>query len=194
MKRFLYLVISIVFLVILSSCASGEQSEMQEDIDAVSTIISEIPLDTSCIATINIEKLEIESINGIYTFYGNAIQDENNSDFVLSDCFEEMRETGILCHQDPVELTIRFSDEIPSVVMWSQNYFRAATDAFPNSTSKEPTTIENLNEEIVLQLGNNISVLDSSIHPEKTYRIIRLICQYDNKNMEYYIIFDGWPL
>lgn len=160
----------------------------------MSTPISEIPLDISCVATINKEKLEIDSNNGTYIFYSNIIQDENNSNFKLSEYFEEMLEAGSLCHQDPVELTLQFADEMPSAVMWCQYYYRAGEGTFPNNSPEDTTTIDNVSEEVVLQLGNNISVLDSSIHPTKTYRIIRIICQYNSQTMEYYVIFDGWAL
>lgn len=195
MKRLMRLFIAIVFLLMLSSCVSDEENIKQESIDAVNgSLFSEIPLDVGCVATISPEKFVIESLTGVSAFVGKPVQYENSSAFHLSAYFEEMCEMGMVCHQDPTELQIHFSDEIPSELMWRQCFYRASTDSISDKISEEFTTVENVSNDIVLQLGNSASVLYAAAQTEPAYRIVHIICQYENQKVEYYAIFDGWML
>lgn len=189
MKRIICIVISIVFVVMLSSCSSNEESVKQENMNY--SLFSETPIDVRCVATISTETLAIETPAGVFTFDGKPVQDEESSRFHFGEYFEEMCKAGMLCHQDPVELTIHFSEEIPSQLMWSQCFYRASTGSFPAQGSQEFITVENVGKDIVLQLGNSVSTLYASPQTEPTYRIVRILCQYESKKAEYDVIFDG---
>lgn len=194
MKKIGYLII-IGFLIMLSACASNEESFKQEKVDTMdNSFLSEKPLETDCTAVINPEKLEIKSLEDAYTFDGKPLWADEASDFALREHFEERRAAGTLCHQDPTELTLQFSEEIPSALMWSQFFYREANEVFPAELAEGLTTVEDVGEEIVLPLGNNISLAYSDFQTQPTYRIVRIICQYESEKVEYYAIFDGWRL
>lgn len=195
MKKILGALFVIIIAVILSSCMSLETNIEQESIDSMNdSVFLEKPLDTNCVANISSKELTIESGTLIFAYDGKIVQDRENSYFDVSEYFEEMCKTGTICHQDPVEITLHFLDEVPSKLEWGQYFYRSATEPFSNESTDALMTIEDVNQDMVLQSGNNVSVLFSNTQTEPTYRIIRILCQYKDKQVEYCVIFDGWNI
>lgn len=145
-----------------------------------------------CVVNISKEKLTINYQSDVYTFGGKPISDDFGSAFDIREYFFEMCEAGMICHQDPVDLNIRFDDKTPSRIVWSQFYYRVGANPFPKDSIAKNTIIDHIAGDVVLHLGNNISVLDSSTNTDRIYRIVRIICSFDNQSYEYYAIFDGW--
>jgi len=144
----------------------------------------------SCTATISKDKLEMDSNDATYMFDGVTIQKDDDDYSAIKEYFKKQYEAGNLCHEDPTKLELQFADNIPQSITWSEYYYHLESDSFlygnPNSTS----TVENVGENAILQIGINDSiVLNSSYPPKKCYRIIRIVCRYENQMVEYYIFF-----
>ncbi|MBR5949559.1 MAG: hypothetical protein IKZ82_13090 [Clostridia bacterium] len=43
-----------------------------------------------------------------------------------------------------------------------------------------------------MPLGTNAAFLSSSADSTPVYRIVRIVCQYGEKTVEYCAVFDGW--
>lgn len=193
MKRFL-LTLSVLFLLTFSCCSfSNEKDRVQEEVDLSENTESFNVSGSSCKVKINKDKLEISSDNETYIFNGITVQ--SNNDYAYSEIkehFKKQYEDGNLSHNNPTELELQFEDEIPKSIAWCEYYYDPELDSFLYSNMEVTSTVEEeeISENTVLKIGSNKSViLDSSSKPQKRYRIIRLVCGFDEQMVEYYIFF-----
>jgi len=192
MKQVSCLIISIIFLLGLSSCSSHRKDNKPKDTSSLNSTdkIIEGPLDTyDCAASVSMEKLEFNSSDKNFTFKGEVIPKDDGPDFEkIIHSFAEQKENGNLFPGSSTEIELRFTDSIPQAITWYEIYVRNGGIDYPGLSIPHP--VNEIGAKTILPIGINMAMaLDSSIHTKLAHKSIRIVCEYDDRTVEYTVFF-----
>jgi len=191
MKRLICLILSVLFLFLVSSCFLLEKKEVSEDNSSLNSTKPGDLVDTFRTANITVEKLEAESALGhMYVFSGIKIQKDNGiSAETTKEILQSQIESSNLCPAGGTDLELQFPEMIPQSVTWYNHYYMdAKTKAFIFSSIQQNKTVDTIEAAVVLPIGVNLAkTLDSNLETGEAYRIIRIVCEFDDQIIEYYI-------
>ena len=196
MKRVFYLAILIIFLFMLSSCSLPEKQENFEDnisLDEIDKIIGD-PIDAFYSANVTIEKLEVESYLGNkFIFNGVEIPEDKGINFeTIGDLLKAHIENDDLCPMGSGDIKFYFTKAVPHSITWYNHYYMDLNGQFLYPSLWQTNTIDNVDASVVLPIGMDLAVsLDSHYPPKEHYRILRIVCEFDNQTIEYVVIFDS---
>ncbi|MCL1806641.1 MAG: hypothetical protein FWG31_02945 [Oscillospiraceae bacterium] len=140
-------------------------------------------------AHISAEKLEMATPGVTYVFDGIMIEEDKG--ILPVECFDIL--TAQLERDDflpgvGIDLTLDFTDEIPRSITWYNHYYMTTNGGFLYHNLQQAELIDKVDTSVVLQTGLNLAAgLSSTYPPQEHYRIIRIVCEFDEKKVEYYI-------
>jgi len=89
------------------------------------------------------------------------------------------------------KLELKFTETVPRSVTWYNHYYMdAETRIFIYPSLQQKNTVENIDATVILPIGGNlVAPLESSTKGREMFRIIRIVCEFDDQMIEYYIFF-----
>ncbi|MCL2488740.1 MAG: hypothetical protein FWE80_08660, partial [Oscillospiraceae bacterium] len=184
MKRLISLIFTVLLLFMLSSCSSDEVKKGQQDDTLLNSSAQPAtgpcePYD-SCTVNISTEKLEMDFLEKGFVFQGDVMPKDDGVDFEkIEKSFAEQKENGNLFPASPRTLELRFSEAIPLSVTWYDIYMVNGNIAYPSISIPRP--LDTVGVKTILPIGMNMAMaLDSDSTPKEYYRIIRIVCEYDD--------------
>lgn len=173
----------------LSSCYSHEEGKVEGGANSLNSAESNASYGYSCTANVNIEKLEIESFEHKYVFNGSVIHKDNG---VSSEATKELLQSQLESKNifpGCTELVLQFADITPHSVTWYNHYYiDAITKDFIYPSVQQSKTIDNIDTTVILPIGINLAMpLDSDLERREVFRLVRIVCEYDDQMIEYYI-------
>lgn len=177
-----------------SSCSLSEKETTPGDDNSLSSTDKINPGSfesyDSCTVNMSIEKLETVFLGKEFVYQGSVIPKDSGVDFdKIKNTFVDQKENGNLFPVVPSVLELQFSDSIPQSVTWYGIYMSDGNIAYPSLSIPKP--LENIDVNTILPIGINLTpLLDADLTPKEYYRIIRIVCEYDDRIVEYNIFFN----
>lgn len=119
----------------------------------------------------------------------------------IADKFRGVLEAESIFTCDSAVLNFKFTDEIPKKIKWYE-YYMTEDGSFIYASDEDRATEEGAVEHVVdetsgstvIDFGQNRDALLSSSDNAVIYRCIRLLCEYDDEQVEYLMLFKSDPL
>lgn len=198
MKHFFCFMIFIAVLVMLSSCSFVEEKKGSKDPSSQSTAESGELVVTDVFSSVNIagEKLEVtSSLGNKYVWNGTEIQEDMGIDLeVAREQLHAQIEGKTLCPMVSDDLELRFTDKIPTSIKWYNHYYiDANTEEFIYLTLQNNNTVadDEIGASVTFPVGTDLAApLFASDPSPAYYRMLRIVCTFEDQTMEYFIFID----
>lgn len=148
--------------------------------------------------TISNDKMEFESKGGTLAIDGTAIQSEalNSSHSIGERFYRLLLSNSIFSTNYSSEILIKFNNVPPERIKWF-DYYMNADGAFIYAGPKDRAAKEGaqahslgeVGESTILEAGMSRDRVLSSTQ-QKTYRGIRIVCEYEDRLVEHLMLFD----
>ena len=191
MKLLFCLAITAFLVFTLSSCSSqGKEKPLGGD-GAFNSFIQGDEYDSCYLVSISMENLEMTSSMGHkYVFSGNVVLEDYG---VCPETVKELLETHTLNNESfPAlinELILTFTGAKPKSVTCYYHYYSDMNGNLIYQSLQQIHSVENADDAVVLPIGTDHAVVLNSNHSEQKdhFRIIRIVCEFDDNLVEYYI-------
>lgn len=134
--------------------------------------------------------LEIEdSMKKQYVFEGIKIREDEGVDFKQAqELLQERIEKEEVCPGGELDITLKFSEEVPTSVVWYNHYYMKEDGTFLYPSLQQVNRLEEVEKSVSIPIGCDLAIaLDSSSSNEKKYRMLRIVCQFSDGLREYYV-------
>ena len=175
-------------IVLLTACA---QKEMDENIRYLTDVdINSIHAEygSSGTATIIDNKLEYDYFGETTPYSGYQVVGDSIDLNEIQLAFKRAYKSHNLAKSGATEVDLKFETEIPQKVIWGQFYIDSEGEykLLSNDSSHEVEVNEHT---VKLSIGGNTAkIVDSSVNNTSVFRIIHIICYYENVIKAYNII------
>lgn len=149
--------------------------------------------------TITDDKMEFESKGGTLAIDGTAIEsDDLNSSHSIGERFGRLlHSNSVLSTNHSSQILIKFKDVPPERIKWF-DYYMNADGAFIYAGPKDMAAKEGAQAHSIGEVGE-LTILEAgmsrdralSSSQQKTYRGIRIICEYEDRLVEHLMLFDS---
>ena len=173
--------LSVLFLLMLPSCSLLKKTEGKEKLvePASSTV------------KITAEALEIETTSGDkYVFPGNGIEgDRGISVDSAKEQLQAQKKRGALCSSLDSTLTLEFPDALPDAVKcYNHYYLDDDAQEFLYTDLQKTITVAEVKATTAIPIGMDMaSAVSAVLSPVPHYRIVRIVCEFGEQTVEYYI-------
>ena len=164
-----------------------------EDSSSNDTIIS-AALRDSCTANTTAEKIEFDYLGENCVYLGNVIEKNDTPAFDnVRSSFQMEFDNGNLSWGGLSEIILHFTDTVHESVKWDEYFIDSSGDFHYHHPKRLSHSVAVSDTMAVLPVGTvSPAVLDSSLEAQEPfYRAIRIVCEFEDKTMEYVIFFDN---
>ena len=200
MKKYFAFIVASLLILILTGCdtnaADNELSAnvaISEEDDSSDTFKVVAMVDSFNTANITEQKLEIETSFGHkYIFDGVIIQEDNGFDMrAVQELLQTQMDSIDLCPTGENDFEIHFIEAVPQSITWYNHYYLdAEAKEYKYPTLQQTKTVGEVGTTLILPIGMNLAIpLDSSVEGNEVIRVLRIVCEYNDQIIEYYVFF-----
>jgi|GEM_PF-5719224 hypothetical protein len=185
MKRFSCIIAAAILLLTLTSCFSNEKEIVSSDDNSFDGVV--LPYLTGDETA---DCIKINSSDKAFVFQGNVISSDDGIDFEkAANYYNEQKEKDNLISGYFSGLELQFSESIPKSVMW-YDIFRKDGDIIADYAYVASNSLSTVDKTATLKFGTNPAFYPFSSKAEDAFpTIVRIVCEYDDQLVEYYVCF-----
>ena len=185
MKRFSCIIAAAILFFALTSCSSNVKGTVSGDESSFDGVILEY-----LTANTTTEQIEANISGKDYIFQGNVISSNDGIDFEKAvNYYNEQKEKDNLISGYFSGLELQFSESIPKSIMW-YDIFRKDGDIVADYAYVASNSLSTVDKIAPLKFGTNPAFYPFSSKLEDVFpTIVRVVCEYDDQLVEYYVCF-----